>query len=179
MWKCNNCNEESEDNFNVCWNCGNDMREDLIPDTEKGNQVSFNETLEDFDKEKSFELDVVIKSLEASVRKRFFNNLIDSGLIISLTILLIILTGNEMIYLLMPFLFFLYYLIFESVSGATLGKIITGTRVVNCLGEKPHFLTIFARTFYRFIPFDAFTFATPGGGWHDNFSHTFVISIKP
>ena len=25
MWKCQNCNEQVEDNFDVCWNCGTKM----------------------------------------------------------------------------------------------------------------------------------------------------------
>ena len=49
-----------------------------------------------------------------------------------------------------------------------IGKIITRTKVVICLGEKPHFFTIFVRTLCRIIPLDPLTFVAKGYGWHDN-----------
>ena len=177
MWICNKCKSEVEDNFDVCWNCGNDEKEENISNVEKKEDCLLKESSEDIDKESSFDLDIVIKSLEAPVKKRFLNCLIDSTLIFLLAILLMNLTGEEGMILSFPFLLFFYYLLFESLSGATLGKIITRTRVVNGIGEKPHFVTILARSLCRYIPLDAFTFATKGGGWHDNFTGTYVISF--
>jgi uncharacterized protein YbjQ (UPF0145 family) len=39
MWKCENCNEENEDNFDVCWNCSKD---DLLSEKEKVNLNKLN-----------------------------------------------------------------------------------------------------------------------------------------
>ncbi len=178
MWICKKCKSEVEDNFDVCWNCGNNEKGTIISYPDEKEAVLPDESIEDIDAENSYDLDIVIKALEAPVKKRFFNCLIDSVVIIVLSILPIVLTGEEILIVFMPFLFFLYYLLFESLSGATLGKIITRTRVVNSIGEKPSFFTIFVRTLCRFIPLDAFTFASAGGGWHDNFTGTYVISFE-
>jgi uncharacterized RDD family membrane protein YckC len=177
MWICKICKSEVEGSFEICWNCGNEEHEVSIPNLNEIEKVSSKGTSEELENESSFNLDVVIKSLEAPVKKRFYNCLIDSTLIFIVIILLIMLTKNDGWAYGMPFLAFFYYLLFESLSGATLGKIITKTRVVNGIGEKPHFVTILARTLCRYIPLDAFTFATKGGGWHDNFTGTFVISF--
>ena len=56
--------------------------------------------------------------------------------------------------------------------GRTLGKFITGTKVVSADGETPTASQIVGRTFCRMIPFEAFSFAreTCPVGWHDKFS---------
>lgn len=52
--------------------------------------------------------------------------------------------------------FFLYYFIFESVSGKTLGKIITKTKIVDSeTKSKPSFSKVLIRTLARFIPLEA------------------------
>ena len=69
----------------------------------------------------------------------------------------------------------LYYVIFEGLLGRTLGKLITGTKVVNESGNKASFLQIVGRSFARFIPFEAFSFLFgKGRGWHDSLSKTYV-----
>ena len=61
----------------------------------------------------------------------------------------------------------LYYLPLEAQFGITLGKLITGTRVVNEDGRQPRFMQILGRTLARFIPFEPFSFfGTPPRGWH-------------
>lgn len=73
----------------------------------------------------------------------------------------------------------LYYTILESLTGRTLGKLITNTSVVNQKGEKPTFEVILKRTFIRLIPFDAFSFlSTPCRGWHDEWVGTFVVDNR-
>ena len=42
-----------------------------------------------------------------------------------------------------------YYLPLEGLTGRTLGKLVTGTRVVNADGMKPTFNQILGRTFSR------------------------------
>ena len=50
-----------------------------------------------------------------------------------------------------------YYVILEASFGWTIGKLVTGTRVVRFDGDKPHFPQILGRTFARFIPFEPFS----------------------
>ena len=75
--------------------------------------------------------------------------------------------------------YLIYYIPQEALLGKTLGKFVTGTRVVSAAGTKPTLLQIVGRTFSRMIPFDAFSFLFAGGnypvGWHDSLSKTRVI----
>ena len=52
----------------------------------------------------------------------------------------------------------LYYILFESFFQRTLGKMITGTKVVSTTGGKAGFGAILGRTFSRLIPFEVFSF---------------------
>ncbi len=72
--------------------------------------------------------------------------------------------------------FFLYYILLEGLFGFTLGKLITGTRVVKVTGGPPGFGAAAVRTLCRLIPFEAFTFlGEPGNGLHDKLSKTRVV----
>ena len=70
-----------------------------------------------------------------------------------------------------------YFILFEAMFGRSIGKMATGTRVVNEDGSPPSFGQVVGRTFARFIPFEPFSFL--GGnkpvGWHDSLSKTRVI----
>lgn len=69
-----------------------------------------------------------------------------------------------------------YYIFMEATFGKTIGKMITGTKVVNEDGTKPELMTIIGRTLCRLIPFDAFSFlGSTAVGWHDSISRTRVI----
>jgi uncharacterized RDD family membrane protein YckC/competence protein ComGC len=76
-------------------------------------------------------------------------------------------------------LLFGYHLIFESIFQRTIGKMLTGTKVVRVDGEKPTFGDIFIRSLVRYIPFEALSFlfygAYPTKGWHDRLSKTLVV----
>jgi uncharacterized RDD family membrane protein YckC len=72
---------------------------------------------------------------------------------------------------------FTYYTLSESISGRTIGKLITGTKVINERGETPSFSTIALRSVCRFIPFEAFSFLGNDAGWHDTLSKTSVVEI--
>jgi uncharacterized RDD family membrane protein YckC len=77
-----------------------------------------------------------------------------------------------LIYLFMLF----YYIIFEASTGKTLGKMITGTRVIRIDGSKPTFKTALVRALCRFIPFEAFScLGTPCEGWHDTIADSRVV----
>lgn len=81
---------------------------------------------------------------------------------------------------------FLYYFILELAFGRTVGKFITGTKVVNREGEKPSAGKIALRTLIRFVPFEALsgfrisneesTWAR--GCWHDDWSDTVVVKTR-
>ena len=73
-----------------------------------------------------------------------------------------------------------YYFTLEMAGGRTIGKLITGTKVVNEFGEQPTAGQILGRTLSRFIPFEAFSFFGGKGrpvGWHDSLSGTRVVQI--
>lgn len=72
----------------------------------------------------------------------------------------------------------IYYILMEGAFGLTLGKLITGTRVVNGIGMKPGWRAIIGRSFARIVPFDPFSFLGNDGGWHDRWSETRVVDIR-
>ena len=77
-------------------------------------------------------------------------------------------------------LVWVYYVLFEGLTGRTPAKLITGTRVVDANGDKPSFGRILLRSLARFIPFEPFSFFRDGGeGWHDTMTKTHVIRNKP
>lgn len=69
-----------------------------------------------------------------------------------------------------------YYIIFEMTLGRTLGKLITGTKVVNAEGGDATVGQVIGRSFARYIPFEVFSFlGETGRGWHDSLSKTYVV----
>lgn len=69
-----------------------------------------------------------------------------------------------------------YYFVGEHYFGRTVGKWITGTRLVQADGSRPTARQILGRTLLRFVPFEAFTFfAANPVGMHDGMSGTRVI----
>ena len=81
--------------------------------------------------------------------------------------------------LLSLFLTLAYYVFLEATTGRTLGKMITGTKVVNDQGEMPSFGQTIGRSLCRFIPFEAFSFlGQTGRGWHDSLANTYVVQRR-
>jgi uncharacterized RDD family membrane protein YckC len=70
-----------------------------------------------------------------------------------------------------------YFFITEGIFGRSIGKLITGTVLVDENGEKPDFGTVVKRSFCRLIPFDNFSFLG-SRGWHDSISDTYVVNKK-
>lgn len=69
----------------------------------------------------------------------------------------------------------LYYTLMEGLTGRTIGKLITGTKVVKDTGEPITIKDALLRTLSRFVPFEAFSgFGVP---WHDSWTHTTVVKI--
>jgi uncharacterized RDD family membrane protein YckC len=73
-----------------------------------------------------------------------------------------------------------YYVFFEGLFGWTIGKLITGTRVIRIDGGKPGFLKVLGRTAARFIPFEPFSllFGSSNAGWHDSLPGTRVVKVR-
>ncbi len=100
-------------------------------------------------------------------------------LIVSPEALVIFEEDNKLIDYALGFVFgMIYFISFEALTGRTLAKYITGTKVVNENGEKPDFGTICIRSLCRFIPFNAITFlGSENSGLHDRLSKTMVVKV--
>lgn len=90
-------------------------------------------------------------------------------------------TGEELVtsgfYLVVVYgLIILYPWAMESLTGKTIGKFITRTKVVKEDGSKPTSVNILGRTLCRLIPFDAFSYLGGNPGWHDTIPKIFVIN---
>ena len=74
--------------------------------------------------------------------------------------------------------YFIYYVTFEVVSGRTLGKVLTGTRVVTTTGLALSIPTAIVRTLCRFLPFEPISFSLGETWWHDSLSRTQVVRSR-
>jgi len=74
--------------------------------------------------------------------------------------------------------YLLYIFLMEYLTkGRTVGKYITGTKVISTDGSEPTFQDYFIRTISRVVPFDAFSFFGENG-WHDSWSSTRVVTAR-
>lgn len=142
--------------------------------------------------------DYIVGEHKANKGLRFLNFIIDYVSIILLTmlffgliaiIIVVIDPESNIIYQLEninPLLdriitaIFYVLLIFLSeflTKGRSLGKFITGTKVVMIDGSTPTTKGYFYRSLCRIIPFDALTFLGENG-WHDKISKTTVVNKK-
>lgn len=126
--------------------------------------------------------------LPASILRRLSNFLIDGvasyiPFVLGVVYISYAPLSNELafiIYYAGLFLSLGYHLLCESIWQRTLGKVITGTKVVDRNGNKPSFLKILGRSLVRFIPFEPFSFLFSGYpvGWHDSLSKTLVVPAR-
>jgi uncharacterized RDD family membrane protein YckC len=124
----------------------------------------------------------------ASGGKRFANYLIDAVIVYILMFLAgmgyVILTGSADIGKLESYLYGIlvmigYYTIMESIFGKTIGKMVTGTRVVHEDFSKPSVSKIFARSLCRLIPFEPLScLGDRPTGWHDTIPDLWVIDER-
>jgi uncharacterized RDD family membrane protein YckC len=128
----------------------------------------------------------------ASGEKRFLNYLLDMVFFYLFCVLLGTVLGivfavvspssiswlnndNKITSYILAFIFMsIYYVVQEGMTGRTLAKLITKTKVIDQNGQIPDFKTILLRTLCRFIPFDALSFIG-SEGWHDTLSKTRVV----
>ena len=74
--------------------------------------------------------------------------------------------------------YLLYYTICEKAfRGYTLGKLITGTRVIRVDGGELTFKDALLRTLSRLVPFEPFS-AFGGHPWHDTWTNTMVVKSR-
>ncbi len=73
-----------------------------------------------------------------------------------------------------------YFIALEAMFGITIGKLVTGTRVVRATGGDASFGQIIGRSFARMIPFEpvSFLFGDKTTGWHDSLSGTRVVDTR-
>lgn len=138
----------------------------------------------------------IVENHKASLGIRFLNNLIDLFVLIILNFTITItsdilytLTNVKYFYfygnggIWMEFLIgnincFIYYFLMEKfLNGRTVGKYITGTKVISTDATKPTTKQIVYRNLVRLVPFDGLSFFGING-WHDSWTDTRVINIK-
>ena len=86
---------------------------------------------------------------------------------------------NDLFYNLFALLILvIYFFLIESLTkGRSLGKLITGTKVVMIDGTNPTTKEYFIRSLCRIIPFEPISFLGENG-WHDKISKTTVVNKK-
>lgn len=104
---------------------------------------------------------------------RLINCLVDLIVIFILTTVLVALT-QQPVELLLFGCSFIYYWLLESLSGKTIGKLLTKTTVVDGHGQRPNKARILLRTVLRFYPFDTLSFLFGKAGAHDVLSKTYL-----
>jgi uncharacterized RDD family membrane protein YckC len=123
---------------------------------------------------------------DASTGKRFANMLIDTFIVWVINFVLGIglvfgrPAGAELLlYAVGLTSSFLYYVVCEGLLlGRTVGKLVTGTKVVDEDGNPPTLGTVMLRTVCRWVPFEPFS-CFGGRGWHDRWSGTHVVEVDP
>ena len=158
-------------------------------------EISCDSFKEDLIRKKQYELKLWEKEIQrktAKIGKRIANVLLDLiflyifayifGIILGILLLFVspeslgsFSEGKPLAYLLGIVEYILYYSLFEGLTGKSLAKFITRTKVVDKDGEKPDFRTIFIRTITRLVPFEWISFMGEGTGWHDTWSKTIVV----
>ncbi|MGB5555814.1 MAG: RDD family protein [Flavobacteriaceae bacterium] len=137
-----------------------------------------------------------LESKLAGQGKRLANYLIDQLFLIGLALIIGSILGAVLVYRYPNYIYLLdeenrlrdyalgfvialiYYSFFEGITGRSLGKFFTKTKVITEEGKKPNFSTILIRSLCRSIPFNHFSFLSHDAvGWHDKFSKTRVVEI--
>ena len=132
--------------------------------------------------------------VDAGKWRRFFNLLLDYVavmlVVFVLTVLAVVVGGDEAVawidtmgiwkeQLLGVGMMVAYYTVMEGLFGLTIGKWITGTRVVDEAGGPPSWRQALLRSLARLFPFEAFSvlLSEDGAarGWHDRLPRTRVV----
>jgi len=124
--------------------------------------------------------------MQASATKRFINYFIDTivFLVLSIPFFVVInllglpLSAEDPLSWVLMWL--LYYFLTELILQRTIGKYITGTKIVTADGLRPGIVKIIIRTFMRLIPFRILSIDEKKLGmfWRDTASGIYVIDAK-
>lgn len=138
----------------------------------------------------------IVEDNKASLGIRFLNNLL--GLLTLIILNFIITIVSDILYMITEIKYFYfygnggiwwelfignincfiyYYLMENFFNGRTVGKYITGTKVISIDGAQPTSKQIIYRSLARIVPFDSLSFFGTNG-WHDSWTDTRVINIK-
>lgn len=165
-----------------CSNCGSELVKDAAFCSKCGEKVKSIKSKEEEREreEKSIgNIEIETEYQNAGQGRRFINFLIDYYIVSwSLSFLagyLFPYADETALWVISLLFIILYFFLFETFTGKTLGKLITRTKVLNLLDEKPSAGQVLIRTFCRFIPFDVFSYLSSRPiGWHDSISKTYV-----
>jgi uncharacterized RDD family membrane protein YckC len=136
--------------------------------------------------------DPVDQLTDASTGKRFANYLIDAIAFYALSFVLGMLLGliapqlfsNEssatfISYIVAILAILVYYTAFEGSTGKSIGKLITGTKVVTLNGDKITYKDAFLRSLSRLVPLEPLSiFFGTGSMWHDRWTDTMVVNAR-
>lgn len=128
---------------------------------------------------RTYNFPLTVKTVNAG--PRFVHLIVDEFAInIASYILAIIgITDGNITALLLLILFPVYYTLTEYYYQQTLGKMVTGSVVIDNFARKPDFRTCLFRTFIRLVPFEPFScLSSPSRGWHDKWTKTYVVNKK-
>ncbi|MFM2224559.1 MAG: hypothetical protein RJA07_761 [Bacteroidota bacterium] len=122
--------------------------------------------------------------INASATKRFLNYIIDLVVFYALMFLIGVVGALvdpvfviKYAYVIAIVLLLLYYIVLEGTTSKTIGKMVTGTKVIDEEGNNISFKTALLRTLCRLIPLEAFSFFGEGArGWHDSITDTRVVN---
>ena len=121
-----------------------------------------------------------IRRIESSKTVRAFNFIIDTVVFIIILSLILFSLSEQSVYTFITAILFilpiLYYVIPEVLWGQTFGKLITGSIVVNEIGETPNISNILLRTLGRLIPFDQLSLILSERALHDRIAKTYVVN---
>lgn len=118
----------------------------------------------------------------ASTGQRFANYLVDAIIFGVLSYAISAMLGmddntNIFVSLLLNWsIMIAYYTILEGSGGKSVGKMVTGTKVVKNDGSNPNMNDAFLRSLSRIVPFEFVSaFGSSKRMWHDEWTKTWVV----
>lgn len=124
---------------------------------------------------------------QASKGKRLANYLIDFVVFYAIIFVIAIIAPGIVVsdgeaslayYLIAIIVIVGYYTVLEGSTGKSLGKMVTGTKVVTENGNKITYKDAFMRSLSRLVPFEALSIFFGAGMWHDRWTETQVVEAN-
>lgn len=120
--------------------------------------------------------------LPCTMRQRFIHKIIDDLIImfVAAIIFCFFKEYKQLCFTLMTVSYFMYFIVFEYVTGRTIGKNVTKSLVLDSkTNKKPYLIQLLIRALSRSVVIDAITyiFSDRPIGMHDYLSGTYVSSF--